>query len=336
MGDNTHSAIEQAKGTFRGLIARNAHQETIDLLLSLRDGNQLGLDETGWALWNLCDRHALLKRAEAQYGYQLEFWQWCGAHFPSRLHWVVSDATQANTLINGGHLAAWWEWYDLANRECPRTAENRAVRFESHRANTSAYTRFKEFEKAETAIQETRRLLEEDPTWCNRGFATACFHTLLLEHHTAKGEKDNVERAQAALESHLTEWLARVLPAGTTPGEQPILGSWAQLNQQRPPSAVFIAVNNAACSLARAGLYAPAERFFRVRLDYGMRLNAYCEAHYLLACWGNRHDREEVRALFDASAQLTAEKVARFVPELSHVLAPGETGAAQQPPERGK
>ncbi|MCG8366805.1 MAG: hypothetical protein MJA27_26155 [Pseudanabaenales cyanobacterium] len=155
---------------------------------SLRSVLALSIDDVGWVLWNICDRYAMLRDPESQYRYQSEFHEWSKTHFyPIRLHWVVSDATQALTIIGGGYPDFWWRCYEFANKRSPVMATNRTVRFESHRANAAAYTCFRQFSRAETALGLIEELLAEDPGWVNHNFAEITFATLLVDFHHTTG-----------------------------------------------------------------------------------------------------------------------------------------------------
>lgn len=261
-----------------------------------------------------------MRDAKSQHKYQSEFYDWSKTNlFPLRLHWVVSDAGQALTLIDGGFLDFWWKCYEFANSHCPLVAENRSVRFESHRANAISYIRFREFSRAETALKAIEKLLAEDRAWGNREFAAATFSTLLLGFYNAKGQADKVATIVDVLQEQLDDWFRRAGDAQDAPGG-PLLGSWDQLNADRPPAAVFIAVNNAACAFARAKQFLVAERLFRVLLAKRRTLNAYGEAQYLLSCWENRRNKNEIVDRLDASQKLTPQNLKRFAPELIDVL----------------
>ena len=314
--------LDDAKRTFRRLVAEHANSESIiELLVSLRAKVSLSVDDTGWALWNICDRYALMRDAKSQHKYQSEFHEWGKTNLsPLRLHWVVSDATQALTLIDGGFLDFWWKCYEFANAQCPLVAENRTVRFESHRANAYAYTRFREFSRAEAALNAMEKLLAEDRAWGNREFAAVTFRTLLVDFYNAKGQADKVANTGEALQGQLDDWLRRAGDAeGATPG-RPLPGSWAQLNADRPPTAVFIAVHNAACAFTKAKQFPVAERLFRVLLEKRRTVTAYGEANYLLSCWENRGNKDEIVDWLDASKRLTPKKLKRFAPELIDVV----------------
>jgi tetratricopeptide (TPR) repeat protein len=314
--------LGDAKREFRRLIAEDfTSTRILDLLLRLRENIDLTPDDTGWALWSICDRYALAEDAGTQHGYQSEFRELVSANFPERAHWVVCDSTQAMTLIGGGFTDFWWGCYRSANDSAPRVAENRTVRFEAHRANASAYTRFGELERAESALDAMAGLLDEDPRWRNREFAVVTYSTLLVEFHTATGQTDKVDETGRNLERMLDDWLERVGdPRPLAPEEKPLLGSWQALNADRPPSAVFVGVHNAACEFAKAGRYAAAERLFRILRDRERTITAYGEALFLVSCWQNRHNKEEVLVLLDQSKRLRPEDLREFAPEIVDVV----------------
>jgi hypothetical protein len=117
----------------------------------------------------------------------------------------------------------------------------------------------------------------------------------------------------------LDAWLATSQTTeGMTP--EPLLGTWDQLNADRPPTAVLTATHNAACVLAATRQFAGAERLFRIRLSRGGTLTPFAEALYLLTCWENRHDMVEISDLLRASKGLSREKLQQFVPDLTPVI----------------
>lgn len=99
-----------------------------------------------------------------------------------------------------------------------------------------------------------------------------------------------------------------------------MLGSWAQLNADRPPSAVFIGIHNAACAFTRAKQFPVAERLFRILQEKGRTMTAYGEAQYLLSCWQNRRNKDEILNWLDASQRLTPQNLKRFAPDLIDVV----------------
>jgi hypothetical protein len=319
--------IEKAKQAFRHLLDRDAsHMEIIDLLLPFHAESDLPVDDKGWVMWNLCDRFAMLRDAQNQFRYQSEFHEWSKTSLPSlRFHWVVSDGTQAFTLIQGGFLEFWWQWYEFANAHCPRVADNRTVRFESHRANAAAYTHFAEIGRAESALNAIEGLLLEDTAWPNRDFAAATFRTLMINFYGVQGKTNKVVEEADQLVRELDAWLSHARGATETTHEEPLLGSWDQLNGSRPPAAVYVAIHNAAIALAETKQFDHAERLFRARLDERRALTSYGQSQYVLACWENRHDTEEIKTLLQQFGGIPSDKLKQWAPALNEALT-SETG----------
>lgn len=313
----------EANVRFRELLRQGAaHQDIIALLMRLRATEELSADDVGWVLWNLCDQYAMVRDAERQYRYQREFRALVETHAPERLHWVVSDSTQALTLIACGYGDFWWD--TSANALVPRVPETRNVRFESHRATAGAFTR-SDLERATVALEACAALLAEDLAWVNRDFASATLRTLLVGFHHAWGDEESLRQVVAALEGELDEWRTRVPGPDTPPPDGGPRGSWAQLNATRPGRDIYVALHNAACTLARAGRFPSAERMFGIVAAAGHALTAYGRAMQIWACWENRRDRDEVRRLCERT-DLTPQQLERWAPEL--VNARGGTDAS--------
>ena len=315
----------ETKARFCELLRRRSpHQDIIALLVRLRAAEELSVDDAGWALWNICDRYAMLRDPDPQFRYQREFRALMETHAPERLHWVVSDTTQALTLISGGYKDFWWDAYVSANARVPRVPETRNVRFESHRATAAAFTR-SDLERATAALEACDAVLSEDPVWINRAFASVTAKTLRVDFHHARGDQASLCQMVAALESELAEWCTRVPGPDTPPPDNaPLFGSWSQLNANRPDRDIYVALHNAACALTRARRFPGAERLFGVVADGGHALTAYGKALQIWACWENRRDRDEVHRLCER-AGLTPQQLERYAPELVTGLAGVDT-----------
>lgn len=313
--------VEAIKSEFGRVQGDQGIAAGVDLLVSaLRSGMTLSADDKGWMLWNICDGYAMLRNATEQHRYQAEFYEWSLRDLlPLRRHWVVSDATQAMTLINGGFVEFWWSCYQSTNASAPQVAENRAVRFESHRANAAAYTRFREFSRAETALRLLEALLSEDANWVNRDFATVTMYTLRIEYYAALEQPEQIARETEALDRYLADWLGRLQrPLVWAMG---LLGSWEDLNAARPSGFISVAIHNAACALAVARQFVKAEGYFRMVLaERPQGMTAYSKSLYLLACWHNRGSRDEIRDLLSGFQHFTLQDVLKFAPELAEVL----------------
>src|SRR4051812_8314294 len=123
--ERMHPGVRAAKRAFRRLLQADESAAIIELLQKLFEGPALSPDDRGWVFWNLCDRYAVLRDAARQCEWQHAFHVWVGTECPpSRRHWVVSDATQALSLLQGGYSNDWWSWYVDANTSAPRRAWN--------------------------------------------------------------------------------------------------------------------------------------------------------------------------------------------------------------------
>ena len=310
--------LDSAKLEFRRLAAENmGSDQFLELVLRLREDADLTPEDRGWVLWNICDRYAVRRDAATQHKYQSEFFELVRNSLPERAHWVVCDGTQALTLVHGGFGDFWFGCYRFANETAPRTAENRTARFESHRANAG----FRELHGA--PLEAMAKLLEEDPQWANQQFAYVTYMTQLAEFYASTDKPERMEETAEALVRELDDWLGRVGDVQPVrPEDRPLFGSWQAINADRPPSAVFIGVHNAACAFAKIGLFPVAERLFRIRWEWGRMPTAYGEALFLLSCWQNRHDKGEIVVLLDQCTRVSPESLKEFAPEVAEIVRP--------------
>lgn len=185
-------AIRAAFG--QAFLSENASERIIDLLVPvLRSQADIGPEDVGWAYWNVCDSYALLRKPAEQYGYHLAFSEWAQAALaPERQHWVVSDSSQARTLLLGGYGDFWWSVYRRANAQAPRDADNRSVRFESHRATADAFNAYGAYGRVEKALDRLDALLAEDPDWGAHEFATATSLELTIQLAAAADRRDRL------------------------------------------------------------------------------------------------------------------------------------------------
>jgi hypothetical protein len=285
----------------------------------------LSPDDAGWVLWNICDQYALGRANDpiTQHRYQCEFLELVKRNFPERAHWVVSDGTQAISLMRGGFLDFWCECYQSANDTVPRVEENRTARFQSHRANADSFHHVGEIERMRSALDATAGLLEEDAEWPGQQFATVTHKEQMFEFYAAIGETDKENEIAVDIERVLDDWLRRVDDAKIVSSEgKPLFGSWQSFTEDRPPTLGFsVAVHDAACKFARNGRFPAAERLFRVWLDYrGSPLNDYGEALFLLSCWRNGHSNEEIRRMLGESKTISPGYLVQIAPEMAEVI----------------
>lgn len=70
----------------------------------------------------------------------------------------------------------------------------------------------------------------------------------------------------------------------------------------------------------KAKQFSLAERLFNIVLDNGYPLTAYAEAQYIVACWNNRGDKNEIRDLLSASRTIKLQELLHHAPELEAVV----------------
>jgi hypothetical protein len=317
--------LNAAKQEFSKLRTQDGESDRIRVLELLLQLHSEGLDpnDAGWVLWNTCDLYALAHEPATQHRYQSEFFDLVKLNFPERAHWVVCDGTQANWQIRGGFFDFWLRCYHFANDNAPCTAENRGPRFEAHRANAYSFAEFDEMSHAEAALDAMAELLEEDLEWPNQPFASATYQTLRMEFCAATGQSDKVEKAAEDLEITLDDWLQNPGSAATAlPEEKPLFGSWQSFVAYRSPvNMLSVSLYNTACTFAKIGRFAAAERLFRAWMDYrGRALMDYGRCMFLKSCWHNRHSRDEIIGLLRESDVISAEYLIHVVPEMADVV----------------
>lgn len=312
------SDIQKIHNEFCLHQAKNEHAAIVSILIPLLDCNNLEKEELGWAFWNICDRLALQRKWDEQIGFQKRFFEFIEKVLgPDYLHWVVSDGTQAMSLISGGYIEDWVRWYDHANRIAKGTAANRGIRFESHRAFVSSFTRFGEAELALNALNALEALLDEDPAWANKDFAVCTYHTLRFDYLDLIGNQDELIEEGDQFAKYTAEWVTRFEKNGSIRSEsESILGSWEQLNQLRPPSSVITALGNAGCALCRARQYELCLHFLNEASRLGFQRNAYSNTLYIIALWKIEQNEESITKILESDPRLLAEHLHKHAPDL--------------------
>ena len=324
----TQIDLDSAKQEFTKLLVAGEYksQKTLDLVLNIWENADLSLDDAGWVLWVICDQHALGRVNDpiTQNKYQVEFFELVKRNFPERLHWVVSDSTQAICQIRGGFGDFWWECYRFANNNAPCVAENRGVRFEAHRTIADSYMKFSEYKYVESALEAMARLIEEDPQWPTQQFASVTYKQQLFALYAVTGEMDKADETAEDLERLLDDWLQQIGDAKiVTAEEKPLMGSWYSFTADWPPAnGLSVGLHNAAVAFARTGRYSAAEQMFHKWMDYrGRALNDYGQALFLRSCWHNRHNRDEIIRMLDESKDIISTGyLIDVAPEMADVI----------------
>lgn len=304
----------------------NASERIIGLLVPLLGSSgDMDPDDMGWIYWNICDCYALLRKPNEQYAVHAEFAEWAQTVLsPVRQHWVVSDSSQLRTLIMGGYSDFWWSVYQRANEQAPRIEENRSVRFEAHRAAASAYNANGVLNRSRDALDLLDALLAEDDQWNGHDFALATSLELQIEWAGAREDRDGLARLAERQKQVLGAWRTRIDSMGSRPLENPILGSWSQLNttwDSQAMDSLNVATHNGACALVVAQSYPEAEQLFERYLETNPQgMSTYSTAMYLRSVWANRHDVDEVRSLLLRVERVTPNEIVRFAPDLAGVV----------------
>ncbi len=301
---------------FRCLASDGNHEAIVALLLPRLSQNELQPSELGWAYWTVCDRLALQRDWERQYPFQQAFFSFLSESFgSSRLHWAVSDGTQAMTLISGGYQEYWQHWYDMANEQSNRDESNRGVRFEAHRAFAYSFNRLGAEKLTARSLEFLDELVEEDPSWEGRRFAELSLLTLRLDHlHMVQDELEKSKTARA-LRERVESW---AVEPTTSDLRAMLLGSWKQLNQARPTD-VRTAAGNAGCALCRVSEYEQSLRCFEIAQSLGLTENSYMHALHLAATWktsGNKH-------AFESGLRSNPQVAATLAERAPEILASG-------------
>ncbi len=156
---------------------------------ALSNGELDTFEEKGFALWNISDSLALLRRVEELYVNHKCFCQLLKTANPKYLFWAVSDATQRLTLEVGGYVRFWWDIYNEANGDSLEFCELFAE-FSAHKAamyTTAAVP----FEKTDilNAADRFERFLERVKGTPEHRFYTSAFKSLGAKHgFTSKNE----------------------------------------------------------------------------------------------------------------------------------------------------
>ncbi|MFD0711447.1 hypothetical protein [Paenibacillus sp. GCM10027626] len=315
------------KQRFHELLQQDNNEGIIDLLHDYRSSHPLTAAETGWVYWNLSDSYAMMREVEALWSNHEEFVIWGKAALdPQHLHWFASDATQALTLSLGNHFDTWSDWYLYACEHSSAEAENRGLRFESHRAAAASSLMLQRLPLLDIALNNIRQLLAEDPSWGNAKFAEMEFYSLMLERHRLHNDETAIDAMTQKIELLLEDPATYQAFAGKCEPAEDLLGSLKHFEQSRATSQSFlISLNNLGCSLNKVGRYRASAKLFQRSLGRGAILNDYCGAKYLSSMWRVNGDGQAVigamQQLEKSSGRAFKREVLReHAPELINLL----------------
>lgn len=310
---------------FNRLLQDDKLEEIVALLYDFKNSRRLSTDEMGWVYWNISDAYAVQRKPQMVYDNHIQFVKWGKeALLPDRLHWFVSDTTQALTLSLGNYFEEWFDWYLYACQHSTRTAENKGVRFESHRAAIGALLKLKKLSLIEIPFSHMNQLLQEDHDWENQTFASFSYYTLLLEKAFLANEEDLLHDVSRKIRELLDKEVKAILSSSAKDNQSYFaLGSWDDLNTSRQAKdSMAVLLYNLGCTYYTIGKYEESIEMFRTAFDYNITVTNYGLALFLTSIWRVGGTSREVIDTFNTySSDGTAiDDLFQYSPDLSSVV----------------
>lgn len=284
---------------FTELVKQNKCDEIIDTLIEFSKSRSLTVEEQGWIYWNLSDNYALLRQVDLQYSIHAQFFEW-GKEFlnPDKLHWIVSDGTQALTLSLGNHFNEWFSWYLYACKHSSKITENRVVHFESHRTAIYSLLKLNKLSDIDIPFAHMYNLLLENRDWENITFSEITYYSFMLEKSHKISDYTAFNETLDTIKSIIKSKVANILMSNKRQEEFPI-GSWNCLNSSRKSKeSMLVLLHNLACSLNRIGKHEESIDIFRLVIREGHKLTPYSLSLFLSSLWTLNKNGEEVRQLY--------------------------------------
>lgn len=304
------------------LIKYGNSEEAYQLLLDIKKTKELSVDEMGWMYWNLSDIPAVMRKPHVVYKNHVEFVEWGKkALFPHKLHWIVSDATQALTLSLGDNFEKWMRWYLFACEHSSKTERNRGVRFESHRAAVASLLILERFYEIEVPLTNMLNVISEDEKWENNIFVEFTYYTLLAEKAFHLNQADLLKDAEKNIVI-LTDKVKEVIYTVSDNKENTLLGSWESLNYTRlTKESMSVLLHNGACTLHKIGKHVESIETFQLALQHGVNITAYGLALYLSSLWKVNKNNTKVLEAFDTYSPegLTVKELFQFASDLREI-----------------
>ncbi len=239
---------DEVVALFDAYVTVDKHQAVIKLLeVCLNHEQTLTDKEKCWAIWNISDRFAMLRKAHQLLLNHKRFEKQLLNMEPKYLHWIVSDGTQKLTLIVGGYEKYWNNLYKYACENCPKINENAIIRFESHRASVPipmAVEYKADKNHAMFSLENLKSTLKELKGSSNELFYELTYYTQIFACYNFFKEnfKPFLDPANESFKK-LLPYLNTDNHAAYADGKHHLLGSWDQLNQPRSP------YNQATCAI---------------------------------------------------------------------------------------
>jgi hypothetical protein len=273
-----------------GMIrVKEKNEKQVVLLREALRTEQFTDEEIGWAYWNISDNLALLRKSEEQYENHRLFEKHILNMDKKYLHWLTSDNTQTKALYVGGYEQFWNGLYKYACEKSPKSADNRRIRYESHRAAaTSGVLRENSINEniSRFAFENMKTMLDSELlSDYNYNFYRITYFTLFIHMNVQmKVETDD----KILDESYLTviplfEYLQsdRNEPDKNT---MYFLGSWDSFKSDRSKfNQATVGIKNYIIALINAGEYAIALEYYEKIKPYNLEYNNYFKSKIELA-----------------------------------------------------
>lgn len=304
------------------LVKNGKKEEALQLLYDIKRTKTLTVDETGWMYWNISDIPAVMRKPQEVYENHVQYVEWAKqALFPHKLHWFVSDATQALTLSLGEYFDEWWSWYLFACEHSTKNEENRGIRFESHRAAAGSLLTLERFSEIELPLGNMLEVIEEDKNWENNVFAEFTYYTLLAEKTFNLNQTELFKGAVKNLK--LLTWKVKdLIHIVSDQKDKGMLGSWESLNRSRlTKDSMSVLLHNGACTFHKIGRYEDSAETFQLALQNGVNITTYGIALFLSSLWKvNKNKIEVLEAFAKYSPEgLTVNELIKFESDLTEI-----------------
>ena len=301
------------------LIKNGESEEALQHLNDIKAAKTLSVDETAWMYWNISDIPAVMRQPHAVYENHIEFVEWGKqALFPHKLHWFVTDITQALTLSLGEYFDEWFDWYLFACKHSSRNERNRGIRFESHRAAASALLILERLSEIEIPLRNLLELLEEDKDWENTIFAEFIYFTLLAEKAFILNQKELLNVVTRRI-IDLTDKAQELISSKEDIKDSHMLGSWEGLNSSRhTKESMAVLFHNGGCTFNKISKYEESIKMFQLALQNGSNITTYGLSLYLSSLWKVNNDNSEIVETFIrySSKGLNVNEMFQFAPDL--------------------
>lgn len=304
------------------LIKYGNSEKAFQLLLDIKKTKELSVDEMGWMYWNLSDIPAVMREPHVVYKNHVEFVEWGKkVLFPHKLHWIVSDGTQALTLSLGDYFDEWMDWYLFACEHSSKNEGNRGVRFESHRAAAASLLILERYYEIEVPLNNMLDVIEEDENWENNIFAEFTYYTLLAEKAFNLNQTDLLKDVEKNIIIS-TDKVKELICTVSDNKEKTLLGSWENLNYTRlTKESMSVLLHNGGCTFHKIGRHEESVETFQLALQNGVNITAYGLALYLSSLWKiNKNNTKVLEDFATYSPEgITVEELFQFASDLREI-----------------